>query len=114
MVVDPNTTPRRFTCKATSRLCFVVATLVVVLSFEASRQMRHDETALASEFEGFINYGTPIQTSGVDSSGLPINVIVTPSAIEEPVFRSSTRWFTRAVDAAAKIARHPFRSLAER
>jgi general secretion pathway protein D len=41
------------------------------------------------EFEGFINYGSPIQSGGTDALGNPITVVVTENRIEMPVF--STR-----------------------
>lgn len=41
------------------------------------------------EFEGFINYGSPIQTSGTDALGNPVTVTITDNRIEMPVF--STR-----------------------
>ena len=41
------------------------------------------------EFEGFINYGSPIQTSATDALGNPITVTITENRIEMPVF--STR-----------------------
>jgi general secretion pathway protein D len=41
------------------------------------------------EFEGFINYGSPIQTSGTDALGNPVSVTITDNRIEMPVF--STR-----------------------
>ena len=47
------------------------------------------------EFEGFINYGSPIQTSAVDALGQPTTVVLTENRIEQPVF--STRKLTTAV-----------------
>jgi general secretion pathway protein D len=41
------------------------------------------------EFEGFINYGSPISSSGTDILGNPIQVVITDNRIEMPVF--STR-----------------------
>lgn len=41
------------------------------------------------EFEGFINYGSPIQSAGTDALGNPITVTITDNRIEMPVF--STR-----------------------
>jgi general secretion pathway protein D len=41
------------------------------------------------EFEGFINYGSPIQSPGTDALGNPITVTITENRIEMPVF--STR-----------------------
>ena len=38
------------------------------------------------EFEGFINYGSPIQTSGSDIFGNPITTVITENRIEMPVF----------------------------
>ena len=38
------------------------------------------------EFEGFINYGSPIQSSGTNSLGQPIAVVLTENRIEQPVF----------------------------
>ncbi len=41
------------------------------------------------EFEGFINYGSPISSGGTDALGNPIQVVITENRIEMPVF--STR-----------------------
>lgn len=41
------------------------------------------------DFEGFINYGSPIQTSGTDALGNPVTITITENRIEMPVF--STR-----------------------
>ena len=38
------------------------------------------------EFEGFINYGSPIQTLGNDMFGNPISITITENRIEMPVF----------------------------
>jgi general secretion pathway protein D len=38
------------------------------------------------EFEGFINYGSPIQTSGTDALGNPVTNVLTENRIEQPVF----------------------------
>lgn len=47
------------------------------------------------EFEGFINYGSPIQTSAVDALGNPTTIILTENRIEQPVF--STRKLSTSV-----------------
>lgn len=47
------------------------------------------------EFEGFINYGSPIQTTGLDGLGNPITNILTDNVINQPVF--STRKVTTSV-----------------
>ncbi len=47
------------------------------------------------EFEGFINYGSPITALGTDLLGNPIQVVVTENRIEMPVF--ATRKVTTAV-----------------
>jgi general secretion pathway protein D len=47
------------------------------------------------EFEGFINYGSPIQTGAVDALGQPTTVVLTENRITQPVF--STRKLTTAV-----------------
>jgi general secretion pathway protein D len=39
-----------------------------------------------TEFEGFINYGSPIQAPGTDSLGNPVISIITENRIEMPVF----------------------------
>jgi general secretion pathway protein D len=44
------------------------------------------------EFEGFINYGSPIQTLGQDILGNPVSITITENRIEMPVF--STRRVT--------------------
>lgn len=41
------------------------------------------------EFEGFINYGSPIQAGAIDALGQPTTVVLTENRIEQPVF--STR-----------------------
>jgi general secretion pathway protein D len=48
-----------------------------------------------NEFEGFINYGSPIQTSGQDALGNPVSVVLTENKIVQPVF--STRKVQTAV-----------------
>lgn len=47
------------------------------------------------EFEGFVNYGSPIQTSGINALGLPETIILTDNQILQPVF--STRRLTTNV-----------------
>jgi general secretion pathway protein D len=42
-----------------------------------------------TEFEGFVNYGSPIQSSSTDALGNPITITITENRIEMPVF--STR-----------------------
>lgn len=42
-----------------------------------------------NEFEGFINYGSPIQTSSTDAFGNPTTIVLTENRIPQPVF--STR-----------------------
>jgi len=49
------------------------------------------------EFEGFINYGSPIQTAGTDALGNPVTVVITENRIEMPVFA------TRRVNSALTI-----------
>jgi len=48
-----------------------------------------------TEFEGFINYGSPINTSATDALGNPTTVTLTENRIEQPIF--STRKVTTAV-----------------
>jgi general secretion pathway protein D len=38
------------------------------------------------EFEGFINYGSPIQTSATNALGQPVQVTLTDNRILQPVF----------------------------
>ena len=40
------------------------------------------------EFEGFINYGSPIQSGGTDLLGNPVQITLTENRIEMPVFSS--------------------------
>lgn len=40
------------------------------------------------EFEGFINYGSPIQSPGTDALGNPVTSVITENRIEMPVFSS--------------------------
>jgi len=48
-----------------------------------------------TEFDGFINYGSPIQTTATDALGNPTTIVLTPNVINQPVF--STRKVTTAV-----------------
>jgi general secretion pathway protein D len=48
-----------------------------------------------NEFEGFINYGSPIQTGSTDALGNPIQITLTENRIPQPVF--STRKVTTSV-----------------
>ncbi len=41
-----------------------------------------------TEFEGFINYGSPIQTTSQDALGNPTTLVLTENKIEQPVFSS--------------------------
>lgn len=41
-----------------------------------------------TEFEGFVNYGSPINTSGSDALGNPTTITLTENKIEQPVFSS--------------------------
>jgi general secretion pathway protein D len=47
------------------------------------------------EFEGFVNYGSPIQTTSTDILGRQFVNIITPNVINQPIF--STRKVTTAV-----------------
>jgi general secretion pathway protein D len=47
------------------------------------------------EFEGFINYGSPINTSATNAVGVPTTVVLTENRIEQPVF--NTRRLNTAV-----------------
>lgn len=38
------------------------------------------------EFEGFVNYGSPIQSTGVGSDGKPVSITLTDNRIEQPIF----------------------------
>ncbi len=49
------------------------------------------------EFDGFINYGSPISTAGTDAEGQPVTVTITENRIEMPVFS------TRKVDTEMTI-----------
>ena len=47
------------------------------------------------EFEGFINYGSPIQTSSTNALGVSVTNVITPNVINQPIF--STRKVTTSV-----------------
>lgn len=47
------------------------------------------------EFEGFINYGSPIQTSATNALGVSVTNVITPNVINQPIF--STRKVTTSV-----------------
>ena len=49
------------------------------------------------EFEGFINYGSPILTPGTDALGNPVSIVLTDNRIEMPIFA------TRRVNTALTI-----------
>jgi len=40
------------------------------------------------EFEGFINYGSPIQSGAINALGQPTTIVLTENRIEQPVFAS--------------------------
>lgn len=40
------------------------------------------------EFEGFVNYGSPIQSTGVGSDGKPVSITLTDNRIEQPIFQT--------------------------
>ena len=85
-------------------LAWAVAVLLLMLlgAFvtEVVRQKAHDEQAYLlpfGDFEGFINYGSPIQTTATDNLGVTTTIVLTESRIEQPVF--STRkvgWWARS------------------
>lgn len=47
------------------------------------------------EFEGFINYGSPIQTTSTNFLGQPVTNVITPNIINQPIF--SARKVTTSV-----------------
>ena len=47
------------------------------------------------EFEGFINYGSPIQTTSTNALGVSTTNVITPNVINQPIF--STRKVTTSV-----------------
>jgi general secretion pathway protein D len=47
------------------------------------------------EFEGFINYGSPIQSSTTNALGVSVTNVITPNVINQPIF--STRKVTTSV-----------------
>ncbi|MBS0659415.1 MAG: type II and III secretion system protein [Verrucomicrobia bacterium] len=47
------------------------------------------------EFDGFINYGSPIQTTSTNLLGQPVPIVLTPNVINQPIF--STRKVTTSV-----------------
>jgi general secretion pathway protein D len=47
------------------------------------------------EFEGFINYGSPIQTTTTNLLGVPVTNVITPNVINQPIF--SARKVTTSV-----------------
>jgi general secretion pathway protein D len=49
------------------------------------------------EFEGFVNYGSPILAPSVDADGNPVTLVVTENRIEQPVFSK------RSVDTSLTI-----------
>ena len=47
------------------------------------------------EFEGFINYGSPIQSVSTNALGIPSSFVLTPNVINQPIF--SARKVTTSV-----------------
>ena len=43
------------------------------------------------EFEGFINYGSPIQITSTDAHGRQVVNVITPSVINQPIFSTAQR-----------------------
>lgn len=74
-------TPEAFTTRNTG------VTLAVQPTFAENDQVISLKfTPEIIEFEGFINYGSPIQTSGQDTLGNSVVNILTENRIEQPVF----------------------------
>ena len=62
------------------------------------------------EFEGFINYGSPIQTTSKDANGREVVNVITPSVINQPIFSTrkvTTNAPTPAEDFTAPVAGKP-------
>lgn len=53
---------------------------------EPQIQQALSQDKISNEFEGFINYGSPIQTTGVNALGQSEPVVLTDSRILQPVF----------------------------
>lgn len=83
MSADSQVTPRHSISTVATALCFMLAVLAVAFCFEAWRQMRFDETALVYEFEGYINYGSPIDPKAIEVFGPPL-----PSCSQNLVLRN--------------------------
>ncbi len=52
-----------------------------------------------TEFEGFINYGSPIQSTSTNTLGQTITGVITPIVINQPIF--STRKVQKVEDESA-------------
>ena len=61
-------------------------TLVVLIAWFGSVVHERVEANRRSGSAGFVNYGVPIKTEGIDSLGQPVEVVITSSRIE------SGRW----------------------
>ena len=64
----------------------------------------------AVEFEGFINYGSPIQTTSKDANGVETVNVITPSVINQPIFSTrkvTTNAPTPTQDFTAPVAGKP-------
>jgi len=70
-------------------------TRLVGVSLEAEATISEDKNYIdvriesdVSNFDGFINYGSPITSSTVDAIGNPVPVVITENAILMPIFRT--------------------------
>jgi ABC-type transport system involved in multi-copper enzyme maturation permease subunit len=58
------------------------------------------------EFEGFINYGSPIQSFSTNALGQRVRNVITPSVINQPIFTTSTTPVPVAVGWSSLAIRH--------
>lgn len=76
-------TPTAFDVKPTGVILEVTPT---VGDGTDSKTISLELTPEIVEFEGFINYGSPIQAIGTDALGSPVQITITENRIEQPVF----------------------------
>ena len=69
-------------------LCAVLAAAGFYI-IHAQKAANPDDAPELQEFEGFINYGSPITTTGNDALGNPVTIMLGSKSIHQPIF--STR-----------------------
>ena len=65
-----------------SQILCIAATSSLISCGSSAELIENEDDA----FEGFFNYGSPIDWSNIDEKGEPVKIVITESRIEMPVF----------------------------